>query len=39
MVSKAWNRDRLLNFGEAVIALVGYVGAAVALAYLVRRYG
>lgn len=39
MLSKGWNRDRLLNVGENVLLVAGCVAAAYALAWLVRHYG
>lgn len=38
-VSKAWNRNRLNNFVETIVALVFYVAAAGLLTWLVVRFG
>ena len=34
MLSKGWNRERLLKFGERVVVVVGCIVAACALAWI-----
>lgn len=38
MLSKGWNRERLLKFGERAIVIGGCVAAAIALRWLVHHY-